>query len=150
MYASTKNLPLPESILACLLAAASSILSLGMPLATALAIPPRSSIYTLSQHTHNIWYVRTYIAQRPQLQMYVTNVTRLYIAHMYLLYMYMKLYMYLFYNGQSCFIHLVSEAFHHVRPSPRICHLHMHTSTHDTSTSLRKNEHTRNIYYLTH
>lgn len=38
-----KYVPVPESILACLLAADSSILSLGMPLATALAIPPSSS-----------------------------------------------------------------------------------------------------------
>ena len=37
-------LPCPESILACLRAADSSILSLGMPLATALAMPPSSSI----------------------------------------------------------------------------------------------------------
>ena len=36
--------PEPESILACLLAAASSIFSLGIPEATAFAIPPISSI----------------------------------------------------------------------------------------------------------
>lgn len=38
------ELPASESILACFFAAASSILSLGIPEATAFAIPPISSI----------------------------------------------------------------------------------------------------------
>ena len=44
--------PEPESILACLLAAHSSILSLGIPAATALAIPPRFSTYQIKIETY--------------------------------------------------------------------------------------------------
>lgn len=50
------NIPEPESILACLRAACSSILSLGRPAATALAIPPMSSIYTDNSQVLNLGY----------------------------------------------------------------------------------------------
>ena len=43
---STVYVPAPESIRACFLAAASSILIFGIPDATAFAIPPISSICT--------------------------------------------------------------------------------------------------------